>query len=42
VCVGQAIVSELHASGRAEEVRRHDVLVAEYQEFIGTLKAEAP
>jgi hypothetical protein len=40
--VGQAMMSELHSSGRAEEARRHDVLVAEYQAFLGTLKAEAP
>jgi hypothetical protein len=40
--VGQAVVSELFSSGRAEEVRRHPVLVAEYQAFLGTLKADAP
>lgn len=40
--VGHAMVTELRSSGRAEEARRHEVLVAEYLEFLGTLKAEAP
>ena len=40
--VGQALVDELVALGRTDQVRRHDILVQEYRDFLRVLKVDQP
>jgi hypothetical protein len=40
--VGQALIDELVALGRTDQVRRHDVLVQEYHVFLRGLKGRPP